>query len=553
MANQTQTVEELLQQMRRWYQIYQMQQMQRQCQESRQCHPPPVRDQMPARNPNQSQSQEFPISAPKTHVKMRSRSPKITTAKSTSDQRKVSATCYDCGEQGHYVRNCPWKVFARSPEKDEKQCLGSNQAPSQSTDKKDGTLQPNSGANRTVIWKMDNGRTMIIAGSEFTPEDAARIPKRQRGRNTFRGARQLTRHLIKYGPPRPKDDESGERFSADDDDDNDDDNDDNDDATFNSFRERELKFKACARCGIVGHTASLCLPTCRCGEYTHYSDACPLRKITCFLCEGTDHVPKDCQLNAVIAKTKKEQGATVQPIRQPMAIDNSGHNPSALPPIPPPVEANHGRSNVARDVHKSLLVPVSAAKVHNQKPAPRDQASRFCRNCRKPGHCFSDCPLPRAAKAVRRDPQVTSTAHDPNRHLNVQPPPQRIIVKGTVRGRIVPPAIVSSLQHQRQQGRSTVVSSSNAPRIAPIRRPIDKPPLGNPASKKSHLLRQSRELLLHHRRPTSRATFPVRLQLVGTKGTSQSGLNDGSNNSSSQDLYFSGLKGSSNQQQSTMV
>uniref|UniRef100_A0A0E0QN34 Uncharacterized protein n=1 Tax=Oryza rufipogon TaxID=4529 RepID=A0A0E0QN34_ORYRU len=188
-----------------------------------------------------------------------------------------------------------------------------------------------------------------------------------------------------------------------------------------------------------------------------------------------------------------------------MAVDDISHNPSALPPTLAPVEANHGRSNVARDAHKSLLVPVSAAKVHNQKPAPRDQAR----------HCFSDCPLPRAAKAVRRYSQVTSTAHDTNRHLNVQPPPQRIIVKGTVRGRIVPPAIVSSLQHQRQQGkqcqennsslqlqrgsmllrqhpqqvslapgRPTVVSSSNAPRIAPIRRSIGKSPLGNPTGKK---------------------------------------------------------------------
>uniref|UniRef100_A0A0D3GGP7 Uncharacterized protein n=1 Tax=Oryza barthii TaxID=65489 RepID=A0A0D3GGP7_9ORYZ len=83
---------------------------------------------------------------------------------------------------------------------------------------------------------MDNGRTMIIIGSEFTPEDAARIPKHQRRRNTFRGAHQLTRHLIKYGPPRPEDDESGERFSADDDDnDDDDDDDDEDEATLNSF------------------------------------------------------------------------------------------------------------------------------------------------------------------------------------------------------------------------------------------------------------------------------------------------------------------------------
>uniref|UniRef100_A0A0D9Z9G4 CCHC-type domain-containing protein n=1 Tax=Oryza glumipatula TaxID=40148 RepID=A0A0D9Z9G4_9ORYZ len=167
-----------------------------------------------------------------------------------------------------------------------------------------------------------------------------------------------------------------------------------------------------------------------------------------------------------------------------MAVDNNSLNPSALPPTTAPVEANHGRSNIARDVHKSLLVPVSAAKVHNQKPAPRDQASRFCRNCRKPGHCFSDCPLPRAAKAVRRCSQVTSTIHDTNRHLKVKPPPQRIVVKGTVKGRIVPPATASSLQHQRQQGCPTIVNPSNAPRIAPIQRSIGKSPLGNPTGKK---------------------------------------------------------------------
>uniref|UniRef100_A0A0E0PKY6 Uncharacterized protein n=1 Tax=Oryza rufipogon TaxID=4529 RepID=A0A0E0PKY6_ORYRU len=81
-----------------------------------------------------------------------------------------------------------------------------------------------------------------------------------------------------------------------------------------------------------------------------------------------------------MAKTKKEQGTTVQPIRQPMTIDNSGHNLSALPLTPAPVEANHGGSNVTKDVHKPLLVPVSAAKVHNQKPAPRGQATAKVHN-----------------------------------------------------------------------------------------------------------------------------------------------------------------------------
>uniref|UniRef100_A0A0D3FKB8 Uncharacterized protein n=1 Tax=Oryza barthii TaxID=65489 RepID=A0A0D3FKB8_9ORYZ len=149
---------------------------------------------------------------------------------------------------------------------------------------------------------MDNGRTIIITSLEFTPEDAARIPKRQRRRNTFRGARELTRHLIKYGPPRPEDDELEERFSANDDE-------------------------------------------------------------------------------------------------------------------------------------------------EEEEEEEEDEAI--------------DCPLPRAAKAVRHCSQVTSTIHDTNRHLKVKPPPQRIVVKGTVKGRIVPPATASSLQHQRQQGKQCQETNSS--------------------------------------------------------------------------------------------
>uniref|UniRef100_A0A0E0G6X6 CCHC-type domain-containing protein n=1 Tax=Oryza nivara TaxID=4536 RepID=A0A0E0G6X6_ORYNI len=137
-----------------------------------------------------------------------------------------------------------------------------------------------------------------------------------------------------------------------------------------------------------------------------------------------------------------------------MAVDNNSHNSSALLPTPALVEANHGRSNIrSKGCHKTLLASISAAKVHNQKPAPQDQASWFCLNCRKPGHCFSNCPLPRVTKALRRCSQVTSIIHDTNRHLKVQPPPQRIVIKGTVKGHTVPPAIVSSLQRQRQQAR----------------------------------------------------------------------------------------------------
>uniref|UniRef100_A0A0E0EIT7 Uncharacterized protein n=1 Tax=Oryza meridionalis TaxID=40149 RepID=A0A0E0EIT7_9ORYZ len=38
-----------------------------------------------------------------------------------------------------------------------------------------------------------------------------------------------------------------------------------------------------------------------------------------------------------------------------MAVNSNSLNPSALPPITAPVEANHGRSNVARDLPKCII------------------------------------------------------------------------------------------------------------------------------------------------------------------------------------------------------
>uniref|UniRef100_A0A0E0PSA5 Uncharacterized protein n=1 Tax=Oryza rufipogon TaxID=4529 RepID=A0A0E0PSA5_ORYRU len=312
MANQTQTVEELLQQMRRRYQIYQMQQMQRQCQESHSgrvvttdaTSVPNIPDATDATTMSGVTSMSPTAGArsdasPEPESESESGVPNIGTedpcqnavqipednnnqvnVRPNESHLKVTRSSAQEVTKLQVSLLTRKMVFARSPEKDEKQRPGRNQAPSQSTDKKDGTLQPNSGANRTI--------TMIITSSEFTPEDAARIPKR------------------------------------------------------------------------------------------------------------TDHVPKDCQLNAVIAKTKKEQGTTVQPIRQPMAVDNNSLNPSTLSPTTTPVEANHGRSNVARELPKCII-----RSLHPE------------------------------AK------------------------------QGTVKGRIVPPATASSLQHQRQQGKQCQENNSS--------------------------------------------------------------------------------------------
>uniref|UniRef100_A0A0E0KZT0 CCHC-type domain-containing protein n=1 Tax=Oryza punctata TaxID=4537 RepID=A0A0E0KZT0_ORYPU len=332
---------------------------------------------------------------------------------------------------------------------------------------------------------MDNGSSMTITGSEFSPEDATRIIRHIRG-NTFRGACQLTRHLKRYGPPKPRCDELEEMLS-------------DDDEILECFGEKERELKACTNYEEVGHIASRCTHTCLCGEDTHLPDECPMQKVTCFLCEGTYHVPMDCQLNLVLAKANEDQRTTRQPIRQPMAVGNNGHNYSAVSPTPTPVEANRGSNNIINVVLRSLLDPVLVDSVLNQEHAPREQPSVNCFNYLEPGNCLNKCPLPRPTTVVcrcfncgetghlsegcpmpkRRYPQVTriicstpipqvattpaqrgqiETRHTrkamyTNRHLNVQSPPQRIIVKGTVKGRIVPPTTASNPQNQHQQGK----------------------------------------------------------------------------------------------------
>uniref|UniRef100_A0A0E0L110 Uncharacterized protein n=1 Tax=Oryza punctata TaxID=4537 RepID=A0A0E0L110_ORYPU len=85
---------------------------------------------------------------------------------------------------------------------------------------------------------MGDGRTITITGSEFTPEDGARIPKLLRG-NNFHDTRQLTQHLKRYGLPEPGCDEPEEMLSEDDDDD------DDDDEILESSGEKERELKAC--------------------------------------------------------------------------------------------------------------------------------------------------------------------------------------------------------------------------------------------------------------------------------------------------------------------
>uniref|UniRef100_A0A0E0EN94 CCHC-type domain-containing protein n=1 Tax=Oryza meridionalis TaxID=40149 RepID=A0A0E0EN94_9ORYZ len=73
-----------------------------------------------------------------------------------------------------------------------------------------------------------------------------------------------------------------------------------------------LKVKACSCCGEIGHYGSNCVTQCPYCNEDHPVGECPTTKITCFLCERTDHVSQDCQLSPLLTKTAKVQRVTLR-------------------------------------------------------------------------------------------------------------------------------------------------------------------------------------------------------------------------------------------------
>ena len=67
-----------------------------------------------------------------------------------------------------------------------------------------------------------------------------------------------------------------------------------------------MKVKVCQRCGEEGHYSNQCTNCPNCDE-DHPLGSCPTAKVTCFLCEGHDHCPKECRLHQMITKSVELQ------------------------------------------------------------------------------------------------------------------------------------------------------------------------------------------------------------------------------------------------------
>jgi hypothetical protein len=57
----------------------------------------------------------------------------------------------------------------------------------------------------------------------------------------------------------------------------------------------EMTLQAYKRCGEIGHTSKECREQCPYCDMSHPIGECPMSQVTCFLCEGINHVPVECK------------------------------------------------------------------------------------------------------------------------------------------------------------------------------------------------------------------------------------------------------------------
>jgi hypothetical protein len=80
------------------------------------------------------------------------------------------------------------------------------------------------------------------------------------------------------------------------------------DKQYNRKIEEEIKttMLACKICGEVGHPSGECLEQCHCYTTSHSTREYPIAKVTCFLCDKIDHVPRECKFYFTVQQMNQQ-------------------------------------------------------------------------------------------------------------------------------------------------------------------------------------------------------------------------------------------------------
>jgi hypothetical protein len=68
----------------------------------------------------------------------------------------------------------------------------------------------------------------------------------------------------------------------------------------------EMTLRAYKRCGEIGHTTKDCQEQCPYCVTGHPVGECLMTQVTCFLCEGINHVPVECKFYSMVQQMKQQ-------------------------------------------------------------------------------------------------------------------------------------------------------------------------------------------------------------------------------------------------------
>jgi hypothetical protein len=66
--------------------------------------------------------------------------------------------------------------------------------------------------------------------------------------------------------------------------------------------EAEITLLACKICGEIGHMSKGCCEQCPYCDTSHPVGECPMAHVTCFLCDGINHVPSECKFYSTVQR-----------------------------------------------------------------------------------------------------------------------------------------------------------------------------------------------------------------------------------------------------------
>src|SRR6266480_5672777 len=202
----------------------------------------------------------------------------------------------------------------------------------------------------------------------------------------------------------------------------------------------EIRPRACKFCGEIGHISKECHEQCPNCETSHPTGECPTTNVTCFLCEGSDHVPVQCCLYPMVEQMNQQlKHGVIQ------MIDRTQQDRSSKKEVEPEVkpqktapsistkccytcgEEGHISSNCTRkrERHHTVVVeyedhelealldlekPRKKKKCNNMEK--RDISQVMCYKCKKSGHYASECPERKKNKSNKHEVGRESSKKD---------------------------------------------------------------------------------------------------------------------------------------------